>query len=143
MGKAIIRQGDKTSHGGTVKEGFPHTSLYGKSIAGLGHMVSCPLCKGDFPIIEGASNHFFGAIGTAVEGMKTACGAVLIASQHTATIDDGTGGGGLKATDASPSEQAIEKASFSTYDLIFEVKDLDGHLLAEHPYGSARKFGRL
>ncbi|GAB2861534.1 PAAR domain-containing protein [Pseudoduganella ginsengisoli] len=87
MGKAIIRQGDRTSHGGIVKEGFSHAILFGKPIAGRGHKVYCPLCKGDFPIIEGTNNHFFGAIGTAVEGMKTACGATLIASQHAATID--------------------------------------------------------
>jgi len=140
MGKAIIRQGDKTSHGGTVKEGFPHTSLYGKPIAGLGHLVSCPLCKGDFPIIEGASNHFFSEVGTAVEGMRTACGAVLIASQHTATLDDGSGNAtsGSSATSIAPTTSApppgAEKISRPMYDLYFEVKDLEGRPLAGHDY---------
>jgi hypothetical protein len=53
----------------------------------LGHKVWCPKCKGNFPIADGAKNHAFGSIGTALEGMKTACGATLIASQHTATVD--------------------------------------------------------
>jgi uncharacterized Zn-binding protein involved in type VI secretion len=85
--RAIIRKGDTTSHGGTVLEGWEHTSLYGIPIAGLGHKVWCPQCKGNFPIADGAKNHVFGSIGTALEGMKTACGATLIASQHTATVD--------------------------------------------------------
>lgn len=31
MSKAIIRAGDPTSHGGTVKDGFPHFKLFGKA----------------------------------------------------------------------------------------------------------------
>ena len=85
--RAIIRKGDTTSHGGKVLEGWEHTSLYGLPIAGLGHKVWCPQCKGNFPIADGAKNHVFGNIGTALEGMLTACGATLIASQHTATVD--------------------------------------------------------
>lgn len=85
--RAIIRKGDTTSHGGKVLEGWEHTSLYGLPIAGLGHKVWCPQCKGNFPIAEGATNHVFGSVGTALEGMLTACGARLIASQHTATVD--------------------------------------------------------
>jgi uncharacterized Zn-binding protein involved in type VI secretion len=85
--RAIIRKGDTTSHGGKVLEGWEHTNLYGLPIAGLGHKVWCPQCKGSFPIADGAGNHVFGNIGTALEGMKTACGATLIASQHTATVD--------------------------------------------------------
>lgn len=85
--RAIIRKGDTTSHGGKVLEGWEHTSLYGLPIAGLGHKVWCPQCKGNFPIADGAQNHAFGTIGTALEGMLTSCGAMLIASQHTATVD--------------------------------------------------------
>lgn len=110
MGKAIIRQGDRTSHGGVVKEGFSHATLLGKPIAGRGHKVYCPLCKGDFPIIEGASNHFFGAIGTAVEGMKTACGATLIASQHAATIDAGPSAATHQSRHASNAAQSTNSA---------------------------------
>jgi uncharacterized Zn-binding protein involved in type VI secretion len=85
--RAIIRKGDTTSHGGEVLEGWEHTSLYDLPIAGLGHQVWCPKCKGNFPIADGAKNHVFGNVGTALEGMVTACGAALIASQHTATVD--------------------------------------------------------
>ena len=50
--KDIIRLGDATSHGGVVLEAFSQTDLNGKPIAGVGHNVSCPLCKGIFPIAE-------------------------------------------------------------------------------------------
>jgi uncharacterized Zn-binding protein involved in type VI secretion len=33
------------------------TDLNGKPIAGVGHKVSCPLCKGIFPIAEGSSTY--------------------------------------------------------------------------------------
>ena len=62
--RRVIVIGDKTTHGGTV-----------------GDLVSCPKCKGNFPIIEGSSIMLANGRGIALEGMKTACGAELIASQ--------------------------------------------------------------
>ena len=51
--RPIIRVGDKTTHGGTVLEGFSSYDIDGRAAAGLGHMVDCPKCKGVFPIVEG------------------------------------------------------------------------------------------
>jgi len=48
--KDIIRLGDATTHSETVLEVFPNPDLNGKLIAGVGHKVSSPLCKGIFPI---------------------------------------------------------------------------------------------
>lgn len=76
----IIRKGDSTSHGGTVLEGFGQTDLNGRPIAGVGHKVSCPKCKGVFPIVEGSSSYSVGGVPVALHGMKTSCGASLIAS---------------------------------------------------------------
>ena len=56
------------------------TSANGRQIAQKGHMTHCPQCKGGFPIVEGVGFHTFAGKGTAVEGMKTACGAVFIAT---------------------------------------------------------------
>lgn len=78
--KHIIRLGDATSHGGVVLEAFSQTDLNGKPIAGVGHNVSCPLCKGIFPIAEGSSTYTLDGTPIALDGMKTACGATLIAS---------------------------------------------------------------
>lgn len=78
--RAVICKDDPTSHGGVVLEGNVHATANGRQIAQKGHMTHCPQCKGDFPIVEGLGFHTFAGIGTAVEGMKTACGAVLIAT---------------------------------------------------------------
>lgn len=87
----IIRQGDTTSHGGTVLEGSPLDLCMGKPISYFGHKVYCPKCKGTFPIAEGVTTTSFYGQGVAVAGMKTSCGAVLIASQFTDTVEWSTG----------------------------------------------------
>ncbi len=76
----IIRLGDSTSHGGTVIEAFSQTDLNGKPIAGVGHKVDCPKCKGTFPIAEGSALLDVDGIAVALHGMKTTCGAALVAS---------------------------------------------------------------
>lgn len=76
----IIRLGDSTSHGGKVIEAFSQTDLNGKPMAGVGHAVVCPKCKGTFPIAEGSALLDVGGIPVALHGMKTACGASLEAS---------------------------------------------------------------
>ena len=78
--KDIIRLGDSSTHGGVVLEAFSQTDLNSKPIAGVGHMVSCPLCKGIFPIVEGSATYAVDGIAVALDEMKTACGASLIAS---------------------------------------------------------------
>ncbi len=90
--RAIIRRGDRTSHGGIVVEGHPTSMLLGQEIALVGHKVMCPKCKGAFPILpDPGRNHSFMGNDTAVEGMRTACGAVLIASQMVARISEAEG----------------------------------------------------
>ena len=61
-------------------EAFSRTDLNGKPISGFGHNVSCPLCKGFFPIAEGTATYSVDGIGIELDGMTTACGAALIAS---------------------------------------------------------------
>lgn len=87
----MIRQGDTTSHGGTVLEGFAVYTVEGRAVAGMGHKVDCPLCKGVFPIAQGNPTHTFSHVPLAYEGMKTACGASLIASQASTTHSSPTG----------------------------------------------------
>jgi uncharacterized Zn-binding protein involved in type VI secretion len=89
--RAVICKGDRTSHGGRVLEGNPNVTTGGRQIAQLGHSTICPLCKGKFPIVEGVATHTYGGKPTAVHGMKTACGATLIASQQEMLIDAGGG----------------------------------------------------
>ncbi|WP_313065239.1 PAAR domain-containing protein [Achromobacter animicus] len=102
--RPIIRVGDKTTHGGTVLEGFSSYDIDGRAAAGLGHKVNCPKCKGVFPIIEGVPSFAVGDSLVAIEGMKTACGAALIASQGFALVDPDPGGATRAFSDSSPSE---------------------------------------
>ncbi|WP_387795382.1 PAAR domain-containing protein, partial [Photorhabdus sp. RM125S] len=50
-------------------------------VAAKGDLVSCPKCKGVFPIVEGSDDLKHQGKPIALEGMHTACGAKLIASQ--------------------------------------------------------------
>ncbi|MBU9368946.1 PAAR domain-containing protein [Burkholderia multivorans] len=91
MARAMICVGDTTTHGGRVLEGTATATIDGKAIAGVGHKVLCPQCKGIFPILPATGRRYPHQIAgreTAIEGMKTACGATLIASQSSATLDD-------------------------------------------------------
>jgi uncharacterized Zn-binding protein involved in type VI secretion len=88
MLRAVICKGDPTSHGGKVREGSAFAKAEGRPIAQIGHMTYCPQCKGNFPITEGLGFHTFAGIGTALDGMRTACGARLIAAQTFMRVDD-------------------------------------------------------
>ena len=83
----IVRLGDTTTHGGHVLEGFQSFRIEGIPVAGLGHMTHCPTCRGDFPIVESVTTDTVDGVGISVEGMRTACGARLIASQKTDFIE--------------------------------------------------------
>ncbi|MGL6013346.1 MAG: PAAR domain-containing protein [Shewanella oncorhynchi] len=85
--KAIIREGDPTSHGGTVIEGFAGINIYGKPAAGVGHKGVCPKCKCQFVIVAGVVGVSYLGRNVAVEGMLTSCGATLIATQKDAMIE--------------------------------------------------------
>ncbi|WP_410837218.1 PAAR domain-containing protein [Paraburkholderia sp. SIMBA_030] len=114
MMRAIIRVGDTTSHGGTVIEGFPTMTVYGRSAAGLGHHVMCPKCGGTYSIVECAPNMTHHGVGVALEGMRTACGAVVIASQHTANAEL-TGGQGASSGATSNGSSSLTSTNTSGY----------------------------
>jgi uncharacterized Zn-binding protein involved in type VI secretion len=137
MARAVICKGDPTSHGGKVLEGNDNATCLGKPIALKGHKTYCPLCKGQFPIAEGLGHHSFGGIGTVVEGMKTACGATLIATQHVMTVDgDGGGGGdGASGDAAAKPAPAAAGAGNAAYRGAFRAVDEDtGQPIADLPY---------
>ncbi len=87
MGKAIIRMGDQTSHGGVISEGFPDFIVCGAPAAGVGHTGYCPQCKTQFQILSAGLTASCLGKEIAVEGMTTSCGATLIATQQQATVD--------------------------------------------------------
>ncbi|OWY27067.1 PAAR domain-containing protein [Herbaspirillum robiniae] len=81
MSRSFIVVGDKTSHGGTVITGDQSFLLYGKAVARVGDLTTCPKCKGTYPITSGAGDMNSLGQAPAREGDRTACGATLIASQ--------------------------------------------------------------
>jgi uncharacterized Zn-binding protein involved in type VI secretion len=79
--RPVIREGDPTDHGGVVLTGRPHTSLFGRRIACVGDLVSCPRRgHGDCAIVEGDAQWRIEGRPVALEGHKTACGAILKAT---------------------------------------------------------------
>ena len=155
--KAIIRQGDPTSHGGKVLEGFLDNICMGKPIAGVGHKVQCPKCKGSFPIVEGAQIALMMGRNVALEGMKTACGAPLIATQQTDTIFVGSAAASRSGNTAAHEALAIVSTattveatanagqeSRSVFDDRFVLVDEEsGVPLANTEYALIRALGKM
>lgn len=100
MSFPVIVLGDKTSHGGMVINASPFSDTHGKGWARKGDMVSCPLCKGVFPIIQGDPSLTDDGNPVAYHGCKVACGATLISSQiFTTTVpSSGTASGNRDGT---------------------------------------------
>lgn len=114
MGQGIIILGDKTSRGGKVigATSQSKTGTHGNiGMARQGDMVSCPRCKGIFPIAEGDASLIVDGAPVAYDGCKTACGATLIASQG-ATQTTPRGGGG--SASGSSDGDSDTPASFGT-----------------------------
>ena len=89
----LIVIGDKTSHGGTVITCSPFSDTHGKGWARVGDMVSCPRCRGIFPIAEGDQSLVDDGKAVAYAGCKTACGATLIANQMSSFTEPSSGAG--------------------------------------------------
>jgi uncharacterized Zn-binding protein involved in type VI secretion len=85
-GKHVIVLGDTTTHGGKVITGSENHSYRGIPVARVGDMVECPLCKGTYPIIEGAPKAFDHEKPIARHGDKVACGATLISRENMADV---------------------------------------------------------
>jgi hypothetical protein len=95
-------------------EGSITDICHGKPIAYIGHKVSCPLCKGTYPIVEGVQTTSFYGKGVALAGMKTACGASLIATQFTDTVEWSGGASAAAAATASASRSATLPVASTT-----------------------------
>jgi uncharacterized Zn-binding protein involved in type VI secretion len=103
VSKPLIVLGDKTSHGGTVITAAPTTDTQSKPWARMGDKVACPLCKGVFPIAEGDPSLIEDGKPVAYHGCKTACGAILIASNQVVTSTQPSGGAGAAGASAGSS----------------------------------------
>lgn len=153
MAGEIIRMGDPTSHGGRVIEGSVFDICHGKPIAFFGHQTYCPQCKGYFPIIKGAPVTTFYGKGVALAGMKTSCGAILIATQLTDIVEQAPAGSAGASRGAARGDRARYQSSVEgsgaaersapvnasiavaeNYDLYFHVTDAAGDSMIDWPY---------
>jgi uncharacterized Zn-binding protein involved in type VI secretion len=78
--KNPVREGDKTTHGGVVKQGAASFKLEGHRVALVGDIVTCPE-HGDNPIIEHGEGYKQGGRKWVVDQCRTQCGSLVIASQ--------------------------------------------------------------
>lgn len=133
--RAIVRIGDPTSHGGTVLEGFDTLTVYGKKAAGVGHLGYCPACKQHFVIVAGAESYSYLGKNIALEGMLTSCGAVLLATQGEATVNDDRGDAtSIAAMISSYAPHLPQEASEKAFNDRYVIKDADGAPLADTEY---------
>ena len=85
---AYITVGAKTSHGGTVITGSPHTIHNGIPVARKGDQVMCKKCKKMTVIVSGDSSFIVDGAPIARGGDVTSCGAKLIANQQAFAESD-------------------------------------------------------
>ncbi|HEX7935153.1 MAG TPA: PAAR domain-containing protein [Paraburkholderia sp.] len=76
-GKEMARLGDATDHGGRIVEASPDLTHMNLRVALDGHLVECPKCGGQFPILATGKRTHRG-VRVAFIGDRTACGATLI-----------------------------------------------------------------
>ncbi len=85
---AYITVGAKTSHGGTVISGSPHTTHNGIPVARKGDKVICKKCKKVTTIVSGDASFIVDGAPIARGGDVTSCGAKLIAIQQAFAESD-------------------------------------------------------
>lgn len=85
---AYITVGAKTTHGGTVISGSPHTTHNGIPVARVGDKVLCKKCKKVVSIATGDPSYIVDGSPIARHGDMTSCGSTLIAIQHSFAESD-------------------------------------------------------
>lgn len=124
-------------------EGSPVDICMGKPIAYIRNKTICPKCKGIFPIVEGVMTATFYGKGVAVAGMRTACGAVLIAGQFTDIVEWST----KPAKSPSRSETLSRNNSSphgnkrSSGKEKYDIRDEDAEAETEYSYVLTDEFG--
>jgi uncharacterized Zn-binding protein involved in type VI secretion len=81
IGRAVIRLGDKTDHGGVVVSVSSGTVVLGRQAALVGDMTDCPSCRGRFPIAPNDEGAHHKNRRYAYDGDLTACGAKLMSTE--------------------------------------------------------------
>ncbi|MGP9688648.1 PAAR domain-containing protein [Psychrobacter sp. AOP22-C1-C5] len=122
---AYITVGAKTSHGGTVITGSPHTTHNGIPVARKGDQVMCKKCKKVTTIVSGDASFVVDGAPIARGGDVTSCGAKLIANQQAFAESDFSVGSVAQAAQIKRGvEDFIDKVmGEKRYDDIFQLID--------------------
>ena len=84
---SIACVGDSTTHGGFIITGSDTMDVFGRQVARVGDLVSCPT-HGANPIIEGSDMIMDNGRRVAMYAHSAACGCKLIALGDHVTISD-------------------------------------------------------
>ncbi len=146
MSRPLIVVGDRTDHGGVVIQGSSMSDTHGKSISRVGDQVTCPLRGhgGVTIIVSGDPTFIVDGQAVARHGDKTSCGAMLIASQVVAYVDNsrdvarGTSpakAGLTSVMSSSVVDDAVASDNDSAFDQHFAlVDDVTGRPLSNRLY---------
>ena len=120
---AYITVGAKTSHGGTVISGSPHTTHNGIPISRKGDKVICKKCKKVTTILSGDASFIVDGAPIARGGDVTSCGAKLIASQQSFAESDFDVGSIAQEAPLVFPKSDMSNSSEEQYDEQFQVLD--------------------
>ncbi len=134
---AYITVGAKTTHGGTVISGSPHTTHNGTPISRKGDKVICKKCKKLTTILTGDPSFIIDGAPIARGGDMTSCGAKLIAIQQSFCESNFEVMGVEEAEDIKREAQRYfnEVMADELYDEQFQlIDDFTGKPLKNVPY---------
>lgn len=134
---AYITVGAKTTHGGTVISGSPHTTHNGIPIARVGDKVMCKKCKKMTTIVSGDAAFVIDGAPIARAGDTTSCGAKLVAVQQSFVEGDFEIMGIEEAEKIKQEAQLYfdEAVGTKLYDEQFQlIDDFTGKPLKNVPY---------
>ncbi|WP_201508465.1 PAAR domain-containing protein [Psychrobacter alimentarius] len=131
---AYITVGAKTSHGGTVITGSPHTTHDGIPVARKGDQVMCKKCKKMTTIVSGDASFIVDGAPIARGGDVTSCGAKLIANQQAFAESDFSVGSIAQAEEIRREAKEYFNEPMNDYNLQFVMQSHNKNPLANKPY---------
>jgi len=136
---AYITVGAKTTHGGTVISGSPHTTHNGIPIARVGDKVMCKKCKKITTIVSGDAAFVIDGAPIARAGDTTSCGAKLVAVQQSFAESDFEVMGIEEAEKIKQEAQSYANKVMSKYNKAFQFLSDDNIPYANFDYTAINK----
>lgn len=136
---AYITVGAKTTHGGTVISGSPHSTHNGIPISRKGDKVICKKCKKVVTIITGDPSFIVDGAPIARHGDITSCGSKLIAIQQSFAFSDFEVMGVEQAEEIKREAEDYVNKAMAHYDIAFQFLTDDNEPYIEVNYQATNK----